>query len=97
MNISTARWVALAWAGGNLALTHLSVDSRPFPWLAMIGFVVGPLLFIFFAERIASRLQRGWMVRWASDYRKPQSPAVIMLIGWLLLAVQTAFLLLRMA
>ena len=95
--IDRSTLTAFAWAATNLALTRAVVESRPFPWLAMIGFVFAPLLFIFFAERIASRLQRGWMERWASDYREPQSPAVITLIGWLLLAVQTTFLVIRMA
>ncbi|RZJ02416.1 MAG: hypothetical protein EOP39_22650 [Rubrivivax sp.] len=85
--------MALIWATVNFGLTWPAVEARPFPWLAMLGFAAGPLVLMLGAERIASRLHRGWMERWASDFRKPQSATPIKLMGWLALAAQTIFLL----
>jgi hypothetical protein len=94
LRIRTAA-IAIAWATANFGLTFAVVPTSPFPWLAMLGFVAGPLLFIFFAGRIAERLHRGLMTRWATDFRKPQSVIPIMLIGWVALFAQTVFLLAR--
>lgn len=90
------RLIAIAWAAINLALCGVVVQARPFPWLAMLGFIGGPLVFIFMAERIAARLYRGLMERFASDWRKPQSAVPVMLVGWLGLAIQTIFLLFQL-
>lgn len=92
MHLRHAEWLALAWAGVNLALCRYLVDAQPFPWLVMIGFTAAPLVFIFLAEHIAARLNRGLIERFASDWGKPQPAMPMRLVGWIALLAETLFL-----
>lgn len=67
--------------------------QRPVPWLLIGAVTASPLLLLFAAEYIAARMNRGWLQSMASDFRKPQSPAVIQLLGWTALVLETLFLL----
>ena len=86
-------WFALGWASANVALAGAVWPTRPVPWLVVLVVGLAPLLFFFFADYIAAKMWRGLMERFASDYRTPQSPLVIKLLGWVTLSLQTLFLL----
>lgn len=93
MSLSRHEWVAIGWALANVALAAGVWPIRPIPWLLVLVVGLAPLLLFFFADYIAARMYRGLMERFASDYRTPQSPLVIKLLGWVVLALQTSFLL----
>jgi hypothetical protein len=63
----------------------------------VIAVAAVPLLVMHFAEFIAATMHRGFLERFASDRRKPQSPAVIRFAAWVILVVQTALLMARLA
>jgi len=89
--------IATAWATANVALATLVPVAGPFPWGAVVAVAAIPLLVMHFAEPIAATMHRGFMERFASDRRKPQSPTVIRFAGWVILVVQTALLAARLA
>lgn len=93
MSLFRFEWVAIGWAFANVALASAVWPTRPVPWLLILAVGLAPLLLFFFADHIAARMYRGLMERFASDYRKPQSPLVIKLLGWVTLSLQTLFLL----
>ena len=93
MSLFRFEWVAIGWAFANVALASAVWPSRPVPWLLILAVGLAPLLLFIFADYIAARMYRGLMERFASDYRKPQSPLVIKLLGWVTLSLQTLFLL----
>lgn len=85
----THQIVAILWSGLNLFLATRIPIQAPFPWLGFACFALLPLLLIFFAERIAGGLHHGLMERFASDRYTPQSPLAIMLMGWIVLVLQS--------
>ena len=93
MGLSRPDWIAIAWAAGNCCLAVAVWPQRPVPWLLVLSVGFAPLLLMFASEYIAARMNRGWMESLASDFRKPQSPVVIKLLGWVALIAQTIFLL----
>ena len=85
--------VALIWIALNVLMaTRLPFHGR-FPWGAVlfIGAVL-PAMLLFLSEPIAGSLKFGRMARFASDYGQPQSPVVIRILGWMVLVLQTGFL-----
>jgi hypothetical protein len=89
-------FIALIWA-----LLNVWLASRiPMPprsgWalIVMIGFA--PASFIFFADFIAKYLFIGFIERFARDVNEPQSPHAIMFFGWIMMAILTVLMVLRL-
>lgn len=91
------QWVAVVWSIVNLLLAANSLTLRPADWPPLLLFVLVPLLLLFFAKTIAASLHLGLMERFASDRNQPQSPVVIMFIAWIVLVLETVFLLVHLA
>ncbi|MBC8025891.1 MAG: hypothetical protein H7Y89_07865 [Steroidobacteraceae bacterium] len=91
------QWVAVGWTVVNILLGASSLTLRWADWPPLILFVSLPLLLLFFAKPIAATLHHGLLERFASDRSQPQSPLAIMFIAWIVLVLETAFLLVRLA
>jgi hypothetical protein len=89
--------VAIGWSGINVFLVGCMPTPRAFPWLACVLFASVPLLLLFLAKPIAACLKHGFMERFASDRARPQSPLVIMFLAWIVLVLETGFLLAQLA
>lgn len=93
MRTSPSERIAIVWALCNVCLAVAIWPHKPVPWVLILVVGASPLILFFAAEYIAARMNRGWLESLASDFRSPQSPLVIKLLGWIALSVQTLFLL----
>jgi hypothetical protein len=90
-----AKWIALAWAGANVALSYQSSLNPTTPLLARTALCFLPaVLFVLCAELVAKFLPFGYyMEAFASDAGEEQSPAAVMFFGFVLIATTTLLLL----
>jgi hypothetical protein len=84
--------LAIGWSLFNLVLAARLPIEGDFPWVPVVLLAALPLALHAFAAPIADSLHYGWMQQLASDRNQPTPPVVIKFLGWMLLAVQTFFL-----
>jgi hypothetical protein len=89
--------VAICWSCLNFGLASCLPFKGPFPWLRAALLALFPLLLICFANQIAANLHHGVIQRFARDRDEPQSPLVVMLIAWVVFALQTTALVVLLA
>jgi hypothetical protein len=90
-----AKWIALAWAGVNVALSYRSALNPEAPLVARAALCFLPaVLFVLCAEIVAKLLPFGYyMEAFASDAGKEQSPEAVMFFGFVLIAITTLLML----
>jgi hypothetical protein len=89
------KWIALAWAGANVALSYQSSLNPAAGLLARGALCFLPaVLFVLCAELVARFLPFGYYLEaFASDAGEEQSPAPVMFFGFVLIAITTLLML----